>query len=64
MAGYDGSPIGIVHADMTLTRSKVKARGDDCQPPSGTFLTFENTAAPEIHQCMQNEYFMCYSRER
>ena len=26
MVGYDGSPKGIVHADMTLTRSKVKVK--------------------------------------
>jgi len=26
MVGYAGSPKGIVHADMTLTRSKVKVK--------------------------------------
>jgi len=27
MVGHAGSPIGIVHADMTLTRSEVKVMG-------------------------------------
>ena len=27
MVGHAGSPTGIVHADMTLTRSKVKVTG-------------------------------------
>jgi len=26
MAGHAGSPIGIVHADLTLTRSRVKVK--------------------------------------
>jgi len=30
----------IVHADMTLTRSKVKSLGDDRPPLSGPFYLF------------------------
>jgi len=29
----------IVYADVTLTRSKVRPRGDDRQPPSGAIFT-------------------------
>jgi len=45
MIGHASSPTGIVHADMTLTRSKVKvteplsvhAGGEDRQLPCGAF---------------------------
>ena len=47
MVGRAGSPTGIVHVDVTLTRSwafelptiieAVHAGGDDRQPPCGTF---------------------------
>ena len=60
--GHAGSTTGIVHADMTLTRSKVKvevfelpkisegvhAGGDDRQSHSGAFLTWNQRTASEM----------------
>jgi len=50
MVGYAGSPIRIVHADMTLTRSKVKVRswGNDCRPVLGPFYRLD--ALPTLSQ--------------
>jgi len=39
MVGRAGSPAGIVHADMTLTRSKIKAK-------VGRLLNFRQLAKP------------------
>jgi len=36
VVGCAGSPVCIVHADMTLTQSV--SRGDNCQPASGAFI--------------------------
>ena len=45
MVGSAGSPVWIVNADVTLTRSKVKvrvsrSRDDDHQPPSGAIFCY------------------------
>jgi len=51
MVGYAGSPICIVHADMTLTRSKVKVktfRGAYFQDEGGDVCM---NAAHLFHSC-------------
>jgi len=69
MVGRAGSTTGTVHADITLTRSKVKvtgflnfrklakpcmhAGGDDRQPPSGVFITEQKS---QINTQQQTTY--------